>query len=438
MMDNPALLAAAGAVLRANDLGAYTRPSPRLYPHQWNWDSAFVALALAYSDPGRMEREVDTLLRAQWTNGMLPHIHYNPGITGYFPGPEWWPDVPVRRAGERTSGISQPPVLPTAVYRAGCALPEAGVRRAWWARLYDPLCEMLLFFRRYRTIAGCPLLVMVHPWESGLDNSPRWDFATRSGVRPRLPYARHDTGVVSPAERPRTPDYDLYMYLVELIAGHRYDLAGFFPETPFAVYDALFNAIWYRAALDLDRIAADLGRPPALPADALAAFREAYHERLWDERSALFLDFDLCAGRPIHVETIAGLGAIFGGLVDSGRAGRMYAAYRDRCRACRALPSVPPDQSAYEPGRYWRGPVWVNTNWFVVRGLEEAGLTADARALADETLDLIRAHGFCEYFHASSGVGLGGQEFSWTAALAIDLLMRPVAASPGGARTERR
>jgi len=425
----PDLIPQALAVLRRNDMGEYTRPSPRLYPHQWNWDSAFVALALAHLDWPRMEREVDALLAAQWVNGMLPHIHYNPGVSGYFPGPEWWPDVPVRRAGERTSGISHPPVLPTAVYWAGRAQPDAGVRHAWWARIYESLRDAVRFFSRHRTVEGSPLIVLVHPWESGLDNNPRWDFATQGGLRPSRPYTRHDTGIVSAAERPRSADYDLYLYLVELIAAHRYELTAFLPHTPFAVYDALFNAIWYRAALDLNRIAAALGRPPDCPMDDLRAFRDAYRAQLWDEPSGLFLDVDVRAGRRIPVHTIAGLGAIFAGVVDAREAGRMYRRYRDRGRECQPLPTVLPDQPQYEPARYWRGPAWVNTNWFVARGLEDLGLRDDARALADATIDLVRRAGWCEYFHASTGEGLGGGDFSWTAALVVDLLLRQVRAS---------
>ena len=427
MASTPDLVASSLAVLRGNDMGAYTRPSPRLYPHQWNWDSAFVALALARLDWPRMEREVDALLAAQWTGGMLPHIHYNPEVGGYFPGPEWWPEVPVRRAGERTSGISHPPVLATAVYWAGRAQADVHIRRAWWARIYEPLRDALRFFSRDRTCPGAPLIVLVHPWESGLDNSPRWDFATAGGLRPSREYARHDTGIVSASERPRSADYDLYLYLVELIAAHRYDLRAFLPHTPFAVYDALFNAIWYRAVLDLNRIAEDLGRPPEWPGDELRAFRDAYHRLLWDDEAGLFLDADVRTGRAIPVHTIAGLGAIYAGLVGADQAARMYRRYRARCRGYRPLPTVVPDQPAFEPARYWRGPAWVNTNWFIVRGLEDLGLDAEARLLADETVELVSRSGWCEYFHVSTGAGLGGGEFSWTAALLIDLLLRPIA-----------
>ncbi|HEY3249010.1 MAG TPA: hypothetical protein VGK88_12060, partial [bacterium] len=75
------LLAQAEAVLRANDVGgAYTKPSGRLYPHQWNWDSAFVTIGWAHIDWDRAVREIDSLLAGQWTTGMLPHIRYNPDV----------------------------------------------------------------------------------------------------------------------------------------------------------------------------------------------------------------------------------------------------------------------------------------------------------------------------------------------------------------------
>ena len=35
---------AARAILARNDRGGYTVPTDRLYPFQWNWDSAFVAI----------------------------------------------------------------------------------------------------------------------------------------------------------------------------------------------------------------------------------------------------------------------------------------------------------------------------------------------------------------------------------------------------------
>jgi len=419
------LLAQAEAVLRGNDVGDYTTPSRRLYPHQWNWDSAFVAIGWAHLDWPRAVREVDALLRGQWTDGMLPHIRYNPEVKDYAPGPEWWPDVPVRRAGEITSGISQPLILPTAVYLAGMLNPDPTARHAWWARIYEPLVDATLYFPRHRTTGDIPLIILVHPWESGLDNSPRWDFAVGQGYRPSRPFRRIDTTVVNPTERPTPRDYDLYMFLVELIASGRYRMASYLPHTPFAVYDAMFNAVWYRAATDLNRIAAALGRPPAVSAEALAAFARAYRRLLWSQRSQMFLDVDVKTGRQLPVHTLVGLTAIYAGLVDARTAAAMLKAYEARCRGCRLLPSVPPDQPGFESGRYHRGPVWIQSNWMIVRGLEDLGLIEDARRLAEATIELVRASGCHEYYEAYTGRPAGASDFSWTAALTIDLLKRP-------------
>ena len=421
-------------VLRGNDLGEYTKPSRHLYPHQWNWDSAFIAIGWAHIDWSRAVREVDALLAAQWTNGMLPHIRYNSQVTDYAPGPEWWPDVPVRRPGERTSGISQPPVLPTAVYQVGLLQPDAARRHAWWERTFDALREAVLFYPRHRTTGGSPLIVLVHPWESGLDNSPRWDFATGLGYRPSRPYRRVDTSIVGAALRPTERDYDLYMYLVELLAAGRYELQPLLAHTPFAVYDALFNAVWYRAAVDLNRIAAELGKPPAVEDAALRAFRYAYLQTLWYAPGLIFRDYDLRGQKQIPVDTVAGLAAIYGGLADAAPAGAMLTRYRARSAGCILLPSVPPDQPEFEAARYWRGPVWVQINWLVARGLETLGLSAEAAALAEETLDLVRRAGCFEYFHAYTGEGLGGADFSWTAALVLDLLRRPIHQPSSGGR----
>jgi mannosylglycerate hydrolase MGH1-like protein len=65
---------AAVATLAGNWTGAATLPSRRQYPHQWSWDSAFVAVGLAEVDQERAQRELLGLLGAQWSTGRLPHI----------------------------------------------------------------------------------------------------------------------------------------------------------------------------------------------------------------------------------------------------------------------------------------------------------------------------------------------------------------------------
>jgi len=81
----------AAAVLRGNDAGGWTKASPLLYPHQWSWDSAFIAIGWAHLDVRRAMTELEQLFAAQWSTGMVPHIVFRAGQdTRYFPGPEWW------------------------------------------------------------------------------------------------------------------------------------------------------------------------------------------------------------------------------------------------------------------------------------------------------------------------------------------------------------
>jgi len=79
---------------------------------------------------------------------------------------------------------------------------------------------------------------------------------------------------------------------------------------------------------------------------------------------------------------------------------------------------------AFDPRRYWRGPVWVNVNWFFIQGLERSGLQAEAGELRRMTLELVSRSGFYEYYDPRSGEPLGASDFSWSAALTLDLLLR--------------
>ena len=114
------LAARAAYLLRGNDLGVMTTAAPLLYPHMWSWDAAFVAIGLAPLSVERAVVELDTLLSAQWTNGMIPHIVFANGVDGYFPGPARWATSALAGNAPRTrhtSGITQPPVHAIAVQR---------------------------------------------------------------------------------------------------------------------------------------------------------------------------------------------------------------------------------------------------------------------------------------------------------------------------------
>ena len=98
---------AAGArrVLDENWLGASTLPSRTLYPHQWSWDSAFIAIGRSWYDEARAQQELRSLFRGQWADGRVPHIVFNPSVgeEAYFPGPAFWQSSSARRTRRATS-----------------------------------------------------------------------------------------------------------------------------------------------------------------------------------------------------------------------------------------------------------------------------------------------------------------------------------------------
>jgi hypothetical protein len=71
------LLEEAEKVLKRNDRGKFTVPAGDIYPHQWLWDSCFIATGLRHIDVERAQTELLSLLRGQWSNGMFPNIIFN-------------------------------------------------------------------------------------------------------------------------------------------------------------------------------------------------------------------------------------------------------------------------------------------------------------------------------------------------------------------------
>jgi hypothetical protein len=245
--------------------------------------------------------------------------------------------------------------------------------------------------------------MMFHPWETGWDNSPRWDFLSTAGLRPSRRYERLDRRHVAAEERPADRDYDSFLALAEIIDGSGYDGDAVFRASPFAVHDVVADALWLAAAGAVDEMRAELGDPPEFGPEALQRFRSDFETV--HRHGGAYLDVDAKSGAPIDVLTAAGAAA---------RPDQVWPGYRAAADGALLVPTVPPSAPEFEPGRYWRGPVWISVNWLVIQaGVDE---------LREATLELVAEHGFWEYFDALTGEGRGIDGFTWTAALALDLL----------------
>jgi hypothetical protein len=427
---------AALAVLRANDLGGCTKPAPRLYPHQWSLDSAFIAIGLARVDPDRALRELETLFAAQWADGRIPHIVFNPDASDYFPGPDRWACASITNADPRapaTSGLVHHPVQALAARSIYEAAPDPTPLLPRLRALYP----RLLAWHRYLATARDPeasgLLTIYHPWE-GTDNAPRWDAPLANlAVGEVPPYIRHDLKhVADPSERPTQAEYDRYLWLVESLKAARYDDAAVYRAHPFLVKDVLFSAIFAAACQALGELADHL-RAPREGREELAGWARrssAAVQGRWDEAEHLALDLDVRAGAPIRVRTCAGFAPLLVPDLDRALADRLV----ERLfgpefagapgLAFRVVPSTAPRSPGFRARAYWRGPSWPVINWLLGWGLAKQGYPDHAAALRESNLALLSqpdAH-FAEYFEPFTGRPLGSADQSWTAAVALDWL----------------
>ncbi|MGH4028138.1 MGH1-like glycoside hydrolase domain-containing protein [Actinomycetota bacterium Odt1-20B] len=441
----------AARVLHGNWTGTSTVPSRDLYPHQWSWDSAFVAIGLRHLSPLRAQLELETLLGAQWGDGRVPHIVFNPDVPldAYFPSPDFWRSTTAgSRAGApravQTSGIVQPPVHALAALLVHRADPGLSRARSFLPRIHRRLAAWHHYLLHHRDAGGAGLAAVVHPWEQGMDNSPCWD-GPLSRVRPASAgtFRRADLDHGAAQDRPTDLDYGRYVRLAMDYRDRQYadrhsDGDGGFGD--FAVEDPAFNALLIASEQALARISVELGpeyrEDAALRRARVERLTRVLVERLWDPAEGMFLCRDLkeptrlaAGGGLLPVRAVGGLLP----LVLSGLPGDLVRALvHTACgphfglgpgSGVRLAPSYDLTGDAYDPHRYWRGPAWINTNWLLERGLRTHGETALADRLRAELLAVAGESGFAEYVDPHTGRGRGARGFSWSAALTLDLLL---------------
>jgi hypothetical protein len=363
---------------------AYTRPSPGRYPWQWYWDSCFAAIVWRHFDPSRARAELESLLAAQRPNGFIGH-------TIFWDRPVSLARLPFYNVTSRRSlqtETIQPPLLAW----------------AWRIAVGDPgleprIAAQLDWLAANRELDGDGLLWIVQPDESGLDASPKFDpvWGRRANGRICFP---------SLVRRNRRLGFD---------ARRIRDRGG-----P-VLCEVLVNTLW---SLSLQA----LGRPSATP---------ALIERLWDERSGLFLDEVAPGGARPRILTWAALAPL--ALPDlPDEIGRRLVEEHLLSPAEFLTPVAPPSVAVSEPSyapaggrgpvrRYWRGPTWINSAWLVWLGMRRLGYEQEAERMARGLTAAVEREGLREYYDPRDGKGLGARDFAWSA------LVAELGSAPGSA-----
>jgi len=387
----------------------YSVPSRSTYPHQWLWDSAFHATVWSLFDLPRACDELRSILRWQHEDGLIPHIVF--WHSESLPRRFWhhmesmdaWSFT--RREQPKTTILTQPPVLASTVER----LVKAGAE--------DFLAEALPALERfYRYLAterdpdGDGLISTICQFETGLDYSPAYDRSL--GVRYDQPLR------ISWAVR--------RVRMANKRVG--YDLERIFARGSH-VEDVLVNAIWIDNLKALARLAERAGNSElASWAEAKAAQAlQSLLEKSWDAKRGLFFNLDGSAERRTDVKTIQCLMPLLLDDLPAEMVERLLGHLTDPKEfwSPYPVPSVSLDEPSYSDGCYfgrtrliWRGPLSLNTNWFLWQGLVRHGESSYAAHLAERSLDAVRRGGFNEFFAAKSGEPLGADHFGWATLVA--------------------
>ena len=390
-------------------------PSPSSYPFQWFWDSSFHAIALLQVDPELAKQEIRCLMQGAQPDGFIPHMllweksAHEAALREYS----------IALADPFYTATIQPPVVARAVLRVHEAIGDADFVR----EMLPPIRRFFRWLKANRDPDDDALVSIIQPDESGLDASPKYD--DLMGIVPSPP-----EGVLPQLRRSMQRLFDAY-------APYRREAARIPPLDVFNWEDVMVNAIYADGLRCLAKLCDIAGDPPGEAqefASRATRVREALETKCWDERSGLFWDLAGSGEKPATAITFSTLFPLILEDLDPRKAKRLVDEHLLNEREFWLpfpIPSVAADEPTFDPEcrteTTWRGPTWVNVNWYLYWGLRAHGRRDVASELAERTIQMIERGGVREFYDPRTGKGEGAIDFGWTT-LVLDL----IAAEHGG------
>jgi glycogen debranching enzyme len=213
-----------------------------------------------------------------------------------------------------------------------------------------------------------------------------------------------------------------------------YNLKKIFAADYFNVEDVLVNSIYIKNLQILSRLLHEVDHEEAARTfqQEAAKVKETLIKKCYDKSDGFFYDLYGEEERPAKVKTVKGLFPIIldlpksiveslvqKHLFDQGEFDLPFAV-PTVARSERSF-SAAPVVIAKEP-IIWRGPTWINTNWYIIKGLKHQGYKEAAEKLSDRSVGLVRRSGFREFYNPFTGEGYGAKNFGWST-LVVDMLL---------------
>ena len=416
------LINKAQKTLLGNRKKGYTLPTNnKLYPAQWNWDSAFIALGYSYFNLNYALKEITTLLDGQWKDGMVPHILFHNTNTNYYPNYTAW------NCGNkiRSSGITQPPILATILKLILDKNKISNKQTKEIKKIIKKIIRFHEWFIKFRDPKKTGLVSILHPWESGYDNSPIWDGPMEKVIiEKNLKYKRADNKIVRPDQRPLNIDYDRYVSIKNNLRKKKYNPKEIFKSSLFNVVDIGFNSLFLKANKDLIQILNKFNMDTSKLSNYVKV-TEKNILKLYDKKKGVFFSKDIRNNKKIYIPSITNYFIFFADLDNNFINNKLIKNLKNYNKNDKYFfSSIKPSHNSFEEKRYWRGPVWINCNWFIYQGLKNKDLKF-SNSVKKKTIKLLEKSKFYEYFSCKNGQPMGAKNFSWSASLYLDLKISP-------------
>jgi len=334
-------------------------PSKVHYVGVWQWDAYFHALAYRHMEMNLAKDQLRIVLDHQRSDGMIPDAVHDEGTVTRL-------TFPVE------ADVTKPPLVAWAAWK----LYEIDHDVEFLHEVYEPIVRWNNWWFEKNDVDGNGLCEYLHPYSSGLDDSPLWD----EGV---------------PVE---SPDLNTYLCLQQEALS----------KIAFAIGEANDGAQWAQLA------------------DAQAARMLRW---MWDEDAGLFWATRPTVQARVNVRTPFNLFPLITGRLPEHVTRRLVAHLTDESEfwSRYPLPTVALNDPKYDPLTMWRGPTWVNVNYLLIEGLQRTGYLDLARELRRRTLDLIGLHDdIYEYYQPQTGEvpPKAASIFGWSSAVFIDLAIQ--------------
>lgn len=222
----------------------------------------------------------------------------------------------------------------------------------------------------------------------------------------------------------------------------------------FSSANLLLNCLYYQDLSAAIELATRLKRPAADLTAKRAALGQAIQKHCWDPRDRFFYTADVqCVDRraelipdiprgmdmswrsiPLRIQTFTGFLPLWCGLATQAQAADMLTHYRNpKTFFCKGgVRSLSASETMYElkassnPSD-WLGPVWIIVNYFAWKGLSNYGFTADAKALAAKTVDMLArdlgtSGSLNEYYHPDTALAMSHKGFMDWNLLALEMV----------------